>query len=561
MSEEILSSRRIFILREEVSRKIAAGEVIDRPFSVVRELLDNAIDANSKNIEVYIENGGISRIRVVDDGEGMTEDDLKICFHRHATSKIREEEDLYKVSSLGFRGEALASVAACSRLEINSMASKFPAGGQGRHAHCLTVEGGRLINLLDCQGKQGTVVDVSDLFFNMPVRKKFLKNPQSETGRCRQALVEKALPHPVISFRFFINKNLKNFFPAQTIDRRISSCFGIESSHLSLVKGGEDGYRLIAVVGHPELCRRDRKMIQVFVNRRRIFEYSLIQAVEYAFSPYMPGGNFPVVFIFLEVEPDLVDFNIHPAKREARFRNLQQLHRGLVSVLKSYLKQYDIKAKINLKPSDDSIPRVPGQLPLYQFHEPEPEGKAGAAINKVRPRYCGQLFRLFLLVEYGESLFVVDQHAAHERILFNRLIEKPVISQELLLPIHFEVTEQEDELLKSRLKFLEQMGITIEHAERNAYEITAMPEDFLCLEEDKLIEVLVSGRSIDELKNEIFSLIACRLAIKEGDEVDSLTAENLIRDAFALDNARCPHGRPIWFEIGKDELFKKVGRT
>ena len=571
MSDQIKPSRSISILREDVSRKIAAGEVIDRPFSVVRELLDNAIDAQSRNIDVFIEGGGIAGIRMVDDGEGMSEEDLRLCFLRYATSKIREEDDLYRVSTLGFRGEALASIAACSRLSITSMAGKPPAG-----AHRVIAAGGRLISLEGCAGKAGTVVEVADLFFNMPVRKKFLKNPGAETAQCRQTLLEKALPFPEINFKFFTGGSLKHFFPAQGIERRISSAFGLDHAHLSVLEGEGAGFRLTIVAARPEICRRDKKMIQVFVNRRRIYTYGLIQAVEYAYSDYMPGGSFPAAFVLIDIDPELVDFNIHPAKREVRFRDIGAVHQGIVAALRSFLKGFDLSMSTSFKSAgsaktsgnakDAGFPDTDG-ISLFQTptailaDEKYVSAPPAERVFPGGPKYCGQIFKLFLLVEYAERLFIIDQHAAHERIIFEKLKKRPAVSQQLLVPIRFEAGEEKTRLIKERGDFFKALGIKVECLEAASYEITALPEDFLCLEDERLIEALLAPQSsLSELEKEFFNLIACRLAVKEGEEIDSSLACELIRRVFELENARCPHGRPLWYEISREELFRRVGR-
>ena len=278
MNHEKTAPRRITILREQVARKIAAGEVIDRPFSVVRELLDNSIDAGSRNIEVYIENGGLTRIRVIDDGSGMGREDLAICCKRHATSKISEEEDLYRLVSLGFRGEALTAMAACARLEIITMEPGADSG------YRLCVEGGKELSLDNWQARQGTLVSVADLFFNMPARKKFLKSRAGESGMCSRGFVEKALAHPEISFKLILNGKLKYFFPVADVKARISIVYALEPEHLQLLYSAGEGFEVEAVAARPEVFRADKRYIQVFVNRRRIYEYSLVQAVEYGFK-------------------------------------------------------------------------------------------------------------------------------------------------------------------------------------------------------------------------------------------------------------------------------------
>jgi len=557
---------RIHLLREEVSRKIAAGEVIDRPFSVLRELLDNALDAGAGNIEVHIQAGGLGRIRVVDDGRGMSGEDLALCARRHATSKIQEEADLARVSSLGFRGEALASIAACSRLEIVSL----EVGGS--YAHCLRLEGGRRIGLEEAQGGRGTLVDVSDLFFNLPARKKFLKSTAAETGACRQALLEKALPFPQVAFRLFIDGSFSSFLASQGLRERIAAAYGLQQEHLALLEAPGEGFCLRIAACRPEIVRGDRRLVQVYVNRRRIQEYALIQAVEYAYSPFLPGGSHPIAFVFIQIDPEQVDFNVHPAKREARFRNLPALHRGIVSLLQEHLRGFRLRP-----PAGDGAPAGQVAAEAEVAFPAAWLGKGGAVLAGAvqapqgsrpvgqanSPVYHGQIFRLFLLVEYGESLYLIDQHAAHERLIYEKLKNRPPLSQELLMPIRLETGPLEEALIRERLELFRALGIGVQAVEEEGgvFEITALPEELLALGEEELKEAMLAAhRSPAQVEEELFRLAACRLAIKEGEAVDSLTARELVRGIFSLENARCPHGRPIWHRLGREELFRLVGR-
>src|SRR6056297_1440464 len=331
MQIEKTQPRRIHLLRDSVAQKIAAGEVIDRPFSVVRELLDNAIDSGADSIDLYIEGGGIRRIRVLDNGSGMDREDLELCYKPHATSKISAVGDIYNLHTLGFRGEALASVAACAKLTITSA----PVSAE---PHTLEVRNGSPIRLELSRGTQGTV-DVSDLFYAMPGRRKFLKSPGAETSACTRTFIEKALPFPDISFRLFTDDQLKLYLPAADLQNRVVAAYPnqIDPRFLNPMEEEAGRFRIKALLASPAIHRRDRRNIQVYVNRRRIQEFSLVQAVHYAYEQLLPGGSFPVAFIFLEIDPELVDFNIHPAKREVRIKNLPEIHHQLVHSLKEHL--------------------------------------------------------------------------------------------------------------------------------------------------------------------------------------------------------------------------------
>jgi DNA mismatch repair protein MutL len=509
----------------------------------------------------------------------MSREDLDLCSERHATSKIREESDLYRVRTLGFRGEALASVAACSRLEIVSREREGKRVADA--AHRLRVEGGKRLGLEPWRGNPGTVVTVSDLFYNLPVRRKFLKSTSGESSTCRQTFLEKAVAHPEVSFRFFSDGRLKTFLPPQELMQRVAGAFALPEEHLRILEHTQPGLELRIVAARPEFNRRDRRLIQVYVNRRRIFEYTLVHAVEHAYGAYMPGGQHPVAFLFVEMDPEKVDFNIHPAKREARFRDLPGLHHTVTTALREHLSTYDLRGPRLPERGDTVGTEVRFDFPETQgigdsayrtSSAPSASSRPGAGVAEegasadrageaAEPRYRGQLFKLFLLVEYGSSLYIVDQHAAHERILYEELSSAEPTSQELLMPIRLEVGEDGAERIAERKELFRRLGIRVEQSDDGTYEITALPEPLISIEEEALVQALLLERgNVDELVDRVFSLASCRLAVKEGRELDPLTAMELIRGAFRLSNARCPHGRPIWFEITEDQLYREVGR-
>ncbi len=568
------TTRRIHILRDEVARKIAAGEVIDRPFSVVRELLDNSIDANSKNIEVRIVGGGIEEIRVRDDGIGMSRADLEVCYLSHATSKIEDIADIYRTQTLGFRGEALSSIATCSRLEIVSREQNAD------YAHRLVVEGGRLVELQKSAGVAGTTVSVSKLFYNMPARRGFLKSKSSESFMCKSVFLEKALPFPEISFKFFSNEKLSIFLPPSGLLERVFNAYGdLLVRELLMYDEYERGdVKIRLVAGDPSLMRRDRKFIQIFINGRRVNEYSLIKVVEYSFSGYVPGGYYPVCFVFIEINPKLVDFNVHPAKKEVKLRNLSLIKASVVEVISRNMRKLKIKVGGEKFPTGSSVDTMTykradsGVLdglegidsPPIKFFLSEAvfgrDRNENESLSSGEIRYLGQIFNLFLLAVYRDTLLVVDQHAAHERILFDELMEKPLVSQELLFPIYFSV-EGGNELSEEQIENFNSLGIKINRVASRRYEIVSLPEDFLVLEESELIDLVKETRSDTEgLKRKILDSVACKMAIKEGETIDEITAISLLERAVALKDARCPHGRPIWFSISRSELLRIVKR-
>lgn len=546
--------RRIRILRDEVSRKIAAGEVIDRPFSIVRELLDNAIDAGSLAIDVYLEAGGLSRVRIVDDGAGMPPDDLALCWQPHATSKIETEDDLLRVSSLGFRGEALSSIAVCSRLEVVSC----PGGNEP--AHRLEVRGGRQVSMEVCQGRKGTAVDVTELFYNYPARKKFLRSVSAESGLCRSTFIDRAVAHPGIAFRLYVENELKLSLPvAESIDR-IGLAYGqlLDPRMLGNARVEGDRFSVKIVAGRPDLRRRDRKLLQCFVNGRRVSEFSLMQAVEYGYAGHMPGGWHPIAFVFVDIDPGLIDFNIHPAKKEVRFRNLPEVHKVVVEAARILLApEPGLPAAA---PARSLYPATPPARGEQGYPLPEPrEAALAPAPREDGIRFLGQVFGVFLVFELPGRLLVLDQHAAHERIIFERLSARAPALQELLFPLCFDVSEEEETRIIGAAQDLAEMGIAVRRAGARAFEVTALTADFQALAEERLVE-LVRGVGGEQWQYAFRAAAACKLAIKEGDRVDPVTAHELCAQALELPVPRCPHGRPIWHELSEETLLRLVDR-
>jgi DNA mismatch repair protein MutL len=625
MLEEKSPRRCVKILRDSVARRIAAGEVIDRPASVVRELLDNAIDAGSAEIAVYIEDGGIGRIRVVDNGFGMTEEDLDLCCLPHATSKIETEDDLYHITSMGFRGEALSSIVTVSRTEITS---RTESDGL---AHKIVIHGGECLSRVSGTGKKGTIVDVADLFYAIPARRRFMKKPSAETAQCKATFLEKAVAFPEISFKFFSDGELKVFLPAADLLSRISAAYAeMDQRFLCLQRGEDEEFHIRMVASTLDLSRRDRKYIQVFVNRRRIWEYALIQGVEYAYGHFLPGGRFPSCFVFVEISPSLVDFNIHPAKKEAKIKNIASIRQRITEILDSYLRQLTLRNRASASQTAGAPPYGAGtgvsslpfpeeeirpSYPAYPFHaayqpawgmntEPPPrqypyggarnqsqagyqdlqlgespapgfadaDGNAGEKNAYLAPDesgteeekkydfiYRGQIFGLFLIAERREILYLVDQHATHERILYEALAAD-TLAQPLLIPCEFETDDEEDSIVEHNEKEVISLGIEVTRLGPRRWALTALPESFRGSEGD-IIQALSSRHdAAGSLKKDLFAGIACKKAIKDGSPVDPLSACEIIQAVLDMEVPRCPHGRPLWFEISREELFRKVGR-
>jgi DNA mismatch repair protein MutL len=568
--------RPIRILSDDTARRIAAGEVIDRPAAVLRELLDNAIDAGAGEITCYLEDGGNERIRVQDNGRGMSPGDLALCGRPHATSKIVALEDLDRLATLGFRGEALSSIAACSRLEISSTAAGAPAGRK------LIIEGGAQTAFESTGPLPGTTVDVSRIFFNMPARKRFLKRPQTEGMLCRAVFVEKALAHPAVAFRLWSDGKMILFLPHAPLADRIALAHdrAFPAEFLETHTAAGEGFRLTTVASGPEAARQDRKYIQIYVNRRRIHEFSLLQAVEYGYDGYLPGGRKPIAFVFIDIDPALAYFNIHPAKREARFRNLPELRAALIACLKSFL-----QTKRALPPVDTGDQREAASLftgadiendrhsPLHVFSRPgfaeilktaqrEAAGRPAETSAQTGLRYLGQAWQVYLAGVLGDEIILVDQHAAHERLLFDELCARPLVREKLAIPVAFELEADESAALEAHREALENMGFVIHGPAGRTYELDALPSALAAVPEANLVDFLKGARGdADELMRSALALGACRAAIKEGAPLDPVSACELMHKALALPDPRCPHGRPVIVRLTRAALDKFFQRT
>ena len=582
------------LLSKETASKIAAGEVIERPASVVRELLDNSIDAGASQIIVEIEEGGISAIRVSDDGCGMTREDLELCTHTHSTSKIEEAEDLLHLRSLGFRGEALSSVQAVSSLEITSTR-------EGPAAWKLS-----LGKISPARLNKGTTVEVKNLFENFPARKKFLKRPQYEAAQCRQTFVEKAIPHYNIEMRYIADGINKLILPPHSSlkERCLTAMSLKEPEELFYEINQEgDGFSFKAVLGSPAVVRSDKRNIYIFVNGRRINEYGLVQAVCYASEGYFPNGGFPAAFVFLNVDPERVDFNIHPAKREAKFEDYKEIHHSLSSTISSFYKQKTVSdllkesyqpeytqgfdfEKTEYEAADLNQSYNPAGTKTYWPSSPIKQIETSTAFQEVSAaqhrlsaaayevsalpqdlpksdfKFLGQFCGTFIAVEKNNALYIIDQHAAHERILFEGLKKSLGPSQELLIPYRIETeSEKDDEIIRLNLQELQKAGFNISEEKKGLWIIRAVPIRWQGTEKDLKEDLAGSGKDPSGLMHHILARSACRAACKDGDIIDPVSAYNIAVKTFALPEPLCPHGRPLYFIIDRTELFKRIKRT
>lgn len=606
----------IKILPPEIARTIAAGEVIDRPASILRELLDNAVDAGADSIEVHLKDGGLGEITVTDNGCGMDRENLKRSILPHATSKIETAEDMHRIATLGFRGEALASVAACARLTI------LTRSAESDKAYRLTANGIEEPLLETAAGPPGTAVTVREIFYNIPARKKFLSSPTGESTACLNIFTEKAAGHPHIAFRLFQNGKMRLFYPAADLKGRTAAVLAGSLPQDALLSGERefDRFKISVIAADPGFYRKDKKGIRIFLNKRQIAEYAFVQAVEFGFKEFMQSVCFPYCFVFIEIDPAFVDFNIHPAKKEVRIANKDDVHRAIVLTVKETVGKNRTGAPLRQKTETHTVSlfdepftetkekplfrtsllthpvireKTPELIRSIQATEParsfeyrrakndkksmpafkpvleavsETAEISTAAETSVPYRsdetddfiYRGQIFNLFLLAERGDEFYIIDQHAAHERILFESFRTLPPVRQPLLVPLKLEIDEPQK--ITAMIESLKTLGIEIENRGDNELFLISLGAFWNGNEHLIAEELNRPFTSLFELEKRLTAARACKSAVKDGDLLSEATAKEIIRGAFRLENPHCPHGRPIWFRLTRTELFKLVGR-
>ena len=627
-------------LSAEVARKIAAGEVIDRPNAIVRELMDNAVDSGADSIAVEIDSGGIEKVRVVDNGSGMTKSDLQNCARPHATSKIETETDLLHLSTLGFRGEALSSIAAVCRLSIISGGWKMRASVTEDHI------------IERSASTAGTIVQAEGLFENFPARRRFLKRPAAEALMCKNTFIEKTLARPDIAFSFTADGERRITLEAGTSLKKRFVEAALPSENASLFyeisgsSGGENpDWSFTCVIGEPGVSRTNKKDIYIFVNGRRITEYSLVQAIEYGGQGYFPNGTYPAAALFVTMKSDLVDFNIHPAKKEARFRDIASLHHGVSGALRNFFHQYTLREmkndrddKINNFQSFDfdaaaggkgisygknkdsirqakdfsrivmhrgagdftnpyareyktdaykarySINHEAQDVPLELAKKALSFGETGDdpasdaadktklydienAAEKIKTtnggfHFLGSALGTFLVAEKGDTLYIIDQHAAHERILYDAIMQNQGKSQTLLVPYEIVTQNAADDIYLTRIRDeMKKAGIAAKNKGNGVWEIRSVPERWKGSENDLYRALLEKRVAPEDVISEIAAMTACKAAVKDGYVLDDAAASDLAEKALSLPDPHCPHGRPVWTAVTRAELFALVKRT
>lgn len=613
----------IAILNQETIDKIAAGEVVERPCSVVKELVENAIDAGSTAITVEIKEGGISFIRITDNGCGIERDQVAVAFYRHSTSKIRSAEDLLTVKSLGFRGEALSSISAVARVELITKTYDELTGTR------YVIEGSKELSNEEIGAPDGTTFIVKDLFYNVPARRKFLKTAQTEGSYISDMVEKLALSHPDISFKF-INNNQTKLHTSGNGNRKdiIYHIFGREiSSSLLEVKHECEYFKVEGFIGKPVITRGNRNYENYFINGRYVKSNILSRAIEEAYKSFLMQHQYPFTVLYFTFFSEL-DVNVHPTKMELRFDNNNEIYVELCDTIYAILSHKEMIPEVPV----DSTP-APKKI-VHEYKEPIPEPFEKRRINEVRaaesrsvygqsvtsavkdysaiepavktPKtsaayepaqvvtgtqqtlgdydkvfltesakkqfsIIGQLFKTYWLIEFEDKLYIIDQHAAHEKVLYEktmaRLANKDFTSQRISPPIVMTLDARECEMLEKYRPQIEQFGYEVEHFGGKEYMISAIPDNLFNIDmKDLFIEMLddfsnATGRQTPDIITEKVASMSCKAAVKGNDKLTLPEINKLIDELLSLDNPyNCPHGRPTIISMSKYEIEKKFKR-
>jgi len=594
---------RIHQLPASVVNRIAAGEVVERPASVVKELLENALDAEPSRIDVSLEQGGIALVRVVDDGGGIEPEDLPLAVTAHATSKLRVAEDLERIETLGFRGEALASIGEVARLAIHSRTRQ--GGGS------LTVDGGRMGEVAPYGGGVGTTVEVHQLFGNVPARRAFLRAAQTEWAHASEAFVRTALANPAVAMSLTHNGRRVHDLPAVTSWReRIADLFGRGlADRLIEIEAADAELAVRGLVGRPEDDMASSRLQYLFVAGRPFRDRSILHAVQEGYRGLLLSGRQPMVFLSFDMPADMVDVNVHPAKMEVRFREPSRLYRLVLSALRSAFLQGDVVARLQPPSGVDSFsgsgttsraggrtaappppvapwfgqPRrdavaatAPPSLP-WERDEPASGGAPAAIPAGAAPpggrEFAVQMHNRYIVVESDDGIEVIDQHALHERVLYERL--KACVAggslevQPLLIPERVDLTAAELELVTEHADALVRAGMRVEPFGGTTVIVTSKPVLAGGTPAAEIVrEVLdrlaagAAGRDAGLLVDEVLHGLACRAAIKAGDPLSEAEVDALVRDRRVVrDSHHCPHGRPTSLVFSRQELDRQFRRT
>lgn len=599
-----MTSGKIKILPQPIANRIAAGEVVSRPESAVKELIENSIDAGADEITLIIKDSGKTLIQVIDNGYGMNEDDALLCFQRHSTSKISEPEDLDCIKTLGFRGEALASICSVSQIELKTKTKDSDIGT------LIKIEGNELTEKSETACPVGSNISVKNLFFNTPARRNFLKSNQTEFKHIYETFIKLAVSHPDIAFKFINNDSELFILGKSDLLNRLDEIYAenISSSLLNI----ESGNPVISVKGYiakPNFVRKSKQDQFFFLNNRFINSKSLNYAVYSAYDRLIEKGNYPAFFIFIEIDPYKVDVNVHPSKLEVRFEEENAVFGFIRNAVKEALKKSDLtfelgfdntlslpdkdekivhtdypaksfsgtgKKTVNIfeMPSEKEDKNVKssnndGDLPEDDRHQNVFEHRKK---NESEPFNVWQYQNKYVMCQTETGLMILDQHAAHERIIYEKAVKMmkthSSFSQQLLIPLKIKLTKLDYQLCVNLIDELKDLGFNINFKGNDLIEVTGIPFDVKIGEEHKILEDILNQFKEYEMKlnlekrDNIAKSFACKSAIKTGDKLAKTEMLNLIDSLFACDMPYvCPHGRPTVVRISTDELDKRFSRT
>ncbi len=611
--------------------KIAAGEVVERPSSVVKELVENAVDAGAGAVTVEIKEGGITLIRVTDNGSGIEASQVRKAFLRHATSKISSVEDLHRISSLGFRGEALSSICAVAKVELITKTADALTGVR------YLCEGAKEIEYSEVGAPDGTTILVRNLFFNTPVRRKFLKQPQTEGGYIVDLMEHMALSRPDVSFKLLVNGQIKFHTSGNgNLKEVIYRIYGREISQnlVEIQYDGGEGFRISGYLGKPVLNRSNRNFENYYINGRYIKSTLLAKAIEDGYSQYLMQHKFPFTVLHFAIDTALVDVNVHPTKMDIRFSDSDGIYHMVAQAVAQTLQRREMIPETFLEEKKEpesartaqqaspvaaapaertekkqriSVPEPFEQVRTKQFQVmeemkyeaempklldrmPNPVWNREASVTAEKPvqmdlfeekmlseknreeyRILGQIFDTYWLIAFRDKLFIVDQHAAHEKVKYERLIrhyrEKGIVSQGLNPPIVATLTAKEEQVLSEYGEVFARLGFEIEHFGGSEYALRSVPADLYGCEEKELfqdvLDELAEGPLYKNLTvvEEKLASMACKSAVKGNNELSYAEMEALIDELLTLDNPyNCPHGRPTIISMSKYEIEKKFKR-
>jgi len=596
-------SAKIHVLPGDVVSRIAAGEVIERPAAVVKELLENSLDAGGLHITVDVKDGGLALIRVTDDGEGISRADLPRAFERHATSKLRSDRDLASVTTMGFRGEALPSIASVSHVLVATAARQDAVGSQ------LTLVAGAGSPIVDAPPVPGTRIEVSNLFFNQPARKKFLKSPTTEFSHISHVVQLAGLAWPSVHFRLTHNGQEILNYPAVTADRdRILQVFRQTFLDRTIeIRGRTGGLSIRGVMVDPIHARSSKMPQELFVNRRPVRNATVFHAVMEGYGSFLPKGSQPTFVLFLDIEPDRLDVNVHPTKKEVRFAETESLHQLVRQSVRHALGGSERKVVLGLsQTATEFVPTGERQTSSRPDSHPaasisargqdsrtigsdtlslsgNTEGTQLAFAHEAASVYqraekpeivpLGQILRTYLVAQVGEELQVVDQHTAHERVIFQRLWRgwqsREIPSQPLLIPEPIELSAAQCMLLLKRCDDLEKLGLLIEPFGATAIAIRGVPVGLGKVDAAGLVQDLLddltewdSASSLELRVQPVLASLACHGAVRAGRALALPEIQQLIDDWVQEGLIMtCPHGRRTAFRLSTDELAKLFGRV